>query len=209
MSNQKRHKKALDFSWIARPYEATWAHSPDEVPVWDCSRDYPLELPDGYLTDYHFATMNELLDEYDVIGIQNDVPIDLKYMRLIARAPGWSPWSPPFEGYPRLVRANYVDYLELRDCSGIDIINPLAQLLRHAPKPYGKQVLDEVAALNAMVGPVNDPRENTLASWLKLAQEVKAHLMVRRILYESDYATMCNEVLTWYYSYRAAPKKER
>lgn len=167
--------------------------------MWDCSRGYLLELPNGYLRDHHFASMSELLDEFDIIGIKDEAPIDLKYMRLIARAPSWSPSASPSEGYPRLIRASYVDYLEPRDCSDVDIINPLAQLLRDAPKPPGKQVLDEVKALNALVGPVNDPRENTLESWLQLAQEVKVHLRVRRSLYLGDYKTMYQDAMAAYH----------
>ena len=171
MKRQKR-QKPLDFWWSAGPYNAKWAYTPEEVPIWDTSRGFPLSEPDD--------TLKPLTD-------------DLEVLRVLLDDETWEPAPAPKDGYPRLVRANYTEPVYVRSCGHVDILNRLMRLLRK--EPLDKWAMGEILALNAEVGPVKRQGriDNTLESWLNLARVVQAHMRARNALDFGGYSAMREE----------------
>ncbi len=209
MSNQKKHKKALEIGWLATPYEAGWAFTPEEVPVWDASRGFSLEQPAG-ATVYFYATeaerdANLWQHNYgDYIYVRNVDTTDVWLHWFIQNK--WEPSPAPQSGYPRLVRKSYTDPIRQRDCSDVEILNLLVRLLREEPDSPNKWVMNEIAELNSLVGPVEASGNNTLKKWLDLAQLVRAHLKVRRVLNLADYDEMIMCSRRWGHEYEVAMK---
>lgn len=197
MSNQKKRKKPLDFDWLSKPYEAVWARTPDEVPVWDASRGFPIDEPKLEVTESYVMDMVAVLNELIRRGIRDSIS-HVDFLGLILGDLSWRPLPPPTEGYPRLVRANYIVPVKTRVCNDTEVINAFVRLLRDEPKPPSLWVMKDIAELNAQVGPVDVYRENTLESWLIFAKHVKAHLKVRRSLELGGYEAMCKDVFQWH-----------
>ena len=197
MSNRKRPEKPLEINWLAKPYEATWAFAPEEVPVWDSSRGLPLDIPD---TKVHFYD-----DEDEVKDVPSDEwtfdradPFtDIDYLSRMMGHRSWEISPPPKSGYPRLVRKNYTAPIVWRECGGVEIINLLVRLLRDEPNTPSKWVMNDIVKLDALVGPVEAHNRDTLEAWLNLARFVKAHLKARRSLYLFGFDKMYSDVEHW------------
>lgn len=176
MNGRKKQQKPLDFRWLAKPFQAAWACSPEQVPMWDVARGFPVSAP--------------------LFSIEIDEPytIDLHDLRQIASKDSWQPDPAPLEGYPRLVRANCLDAVSSRYCDQVDILNRLTRLLRK--EPPCQWIMGEILELHAEVGPVQRTNytDNTLESWLTLARIVQAHMKARDILDLLGYSAMRDEL---------------
>ena len=174
MSGRKKRQKALPFLWTGHPYQAVWAHSPEEVPIWDTSRGFPRDTPLMPFTVTRPAS-------------------DLEVLRALLDDDSWVPSAPPEVGYPRLVRANYTDpalpcgrdqteKIQASKHAEADILNRLVRLLRKDSPD--KWTMNAVLELHAAVGPVNrgGKGDTSLESWLNLARLVKAHMTARNVL---------------------------
>lgn len=163
----------LALQWSAGLFPVMWAYRPQEVPMWDSSRGFPLQRPVLGIKVLYTATREEVTD-YRVL------PDDfvLNALREEIEQPSWEPGPPPRTGYPRLVRADFK--LRWREWyrEGMDIVNPVAALERlYTPheKP-GKQLLKEVKKLAETFGAPDQPEDQTLWEWVILGLEASAHL---------------------------------
>lgn len=159
--------------------------SPEEVPIWDESRDFPRELR---YEKVHVQTDRDAaisVPAADAVVFRAAGDTDLDVLRNWI-GDDWSPRSvsATAKNFPWLVRADYTEPLRLEDRTDVDVVGELAALARHYPfkgQGYDKRMLRQVAELNALVGQPRDGT-NTLKTWLELALEVKAHIETRTAL---------------------------
>lgn len=208
MSNRKKPSKRLDINWCATPYKARWAFGPEEVPLWDFTRGFPVQAP---YADVHIFDSEEDEERADLpfgetTFVRNDSwPGQEKYiLDVLYNSTNWEVDAPK-SGYPRLVRANYTEPIVEQWCNEVDVLNSLVRLLRNEPKFPGKRVLQDIANLNATVGPVTTREDNTLVRWLTLAHLVRAHFEARQSLNLGGFDAMYDDLLRWQHDYKDKP----
>lgn len=199
MNRVENDAQKISFLWIPLGYVAKWAESPDEVPPWDISRDFPL------------VSGLDQLHPFDYLGRPGRFsadPEDLEVLRALIRghvdyshrAETWEPLSPPAEGYPRLVRADIEHCVVPRNRTNEDVIGDLAPLAKHilawrSGKPV-KALKRRLIELNAKYGAPHGWKGNlnTLEVWLQLAAEVEVHLRAMHEFKTLGYELMLEEL---------------
>ncbi len=192
MKTDENRSQTLMFFWVAQSYEARWAESPEEVPIYDVSRGFPLSA------GADLVHKKALADPNDINELRPLLRGDARYSHLIDT---WEPNPPPTEGYPRLVREDVARHVWGTSCTDADVVGDVNKLARHisawlAGKPV--EVLKrEILELNAKYGAPYSAEDNTLEAWLKLAVETKVHIAAMREL-RSSYKEMCTWLETEY-----------
>ena len=172
--------------WGAKGYEAIWVETPEDVPPWDPSRGFPLEVGANVV---HGAVQKKALK--DLTGIE-ELRFLLKYDSRYGRhAATWEPDPAPAECYPRLVRKDVARFANLYNRTQEDVTRDLHSLVKHVLELREGKPIDvlksKILELNAKYGAPYSPRDNSLEAWLKLAIEVDVHLKAMARLKGSNF----------------------
>ncbi len=197
METAKSPQKSITFLWRVQPLPLRWADGPDEVPPWDVSRGFPLEVPMSYTT----APALEVRTEPGVTGARragdmltlgpdaSEVdtlrPLLHGHVDFENTADTWEPGPPPATGYPRLVRADFTTFWTAEYADDTNLLGELTYLAGFIPHwREGRRVArlkNAVLKLASRSGLSPVPHENTLESWLGLAAYVRATKQARAI----------------------------
>lgn len=176
MNTVKNVTQTVSFLWAATGYEARWAEEPEDVPVWDVSRDFPLEVGMERAPRFKMSSQLELLRYLLKVGHKD-------YRDAAA---SWEPLPAPDKNekpshYPRLVRAT-LDHSS-HGCfrTNENVLKDIGKVTK--PKYItawrdGKPVevlKNKILKLNEKYGSPHRPEDNTLENWLKLIVQVQAH----------------------------------
>ncbi len=176
MNTVKTVTQTVSFLWAATGYEARWAEEPEDVPVWDVSRDFPLEVGMERAPRFEMSSQLELLRYLLKVG----------HVRYKDTAASWEPLPAPDKNekpsrYPRLVRAtldhSFHGYFRtnenvLKDIG--EVAKPKYITAWRDKKPV-EVLKKKILKLNKKYGSPYGTEDNTLENWLKLIVKVQAH----------------------------------
>ena len=172
MNRERSFGESIGFFWAPTAYPVLWADSPDEVPPWDVSRDFPKEVGAGY------KGRPQPEDPYKVEELRLYLCDHVDYKN---HTETWEPTPAPKSGYPRLVRASVkMMPLDQGYHQNDDVIGALAPLAKYIQpwrenKPV-KVLKKKILELANLYGPPGEANQNTLEAWLGLITFVDVHL---------------------------------
>lgn len=166
----------VSFLWAATGYEARWVDEPEDVPVWDVSRDFPLAVSMERAPRFSMGSQLELLRYLLKVG----------HVEYKDTAASWEPLPAPDKEekpshYPRLVRAtldrSFYGYFRTKE----NVLKDIGEVAKEnyvsawrAGKPT-KVLKNKILELNKKYGSPYNPEDNTLENWLKLIVKVQIH----------------------------------
>ena len=192
-TKRKTVSKTVSFYWQADIREFRWAKEPQDVPIWDPSRGFPLDSHlYGYLTKGGPGSeVKRAFQDACVTRLEESLNVELdeaQILALIRNMPNRSAWEPkpaPQSNYPRLVWAHPFDCGEIGPKGEGKILNLLSSLVRDKQDVFdfddnnNKRLQNEILAITKDYGPLSkldDLKGNTYSAWIKYAYLVQTHI---------------------------------
>ena len=192
MNRVKHNAQTISFFWAPFGYKARWADAPEEVPIWDLSRGFPLSVGMDSAPSAAVKASNQL----ELLrALLRHGHVDYK-----DSAATWEPLPPPAEGYPRLVRDTdkmVLGYFRTTE----DVIGDIGTLAKDIPawragdpvKVLKRKVLELNEKYGAPYGVDENGRiHNTLEAWLRLVVMVSVHTQAMHEFKVLGYELMLN-----------------
>ncbi len=192
MTRVKNNAQTISFFWSPFGYKARWADSPEDVPIWDLSRGFPLSVG----MDSAPATALKVGDQLELLRTL----LHHGHVAYKDSAATWEPLPPPAKGYPRLVRdtdKKVTGFFRTTE----DVIGDIGTLAKYilawrADDPVEilkRKILELNEKYGAPYGVKENARtHNTLEAWLCLAVIVNVHLRAMHEFKVLGYELMVN-----------------